>query len=99
MSKMKSRPTIRRGGRSTNPSPSLPNAGQPITVAETVRLQAVAIPEADGRYSVAIPALRGCVAEGRTIEEVHANVVDAAEGWLVVSHEKNRERCVEQMRG
>jgi predicted RNase H-like HicB family nuclease len=73
-------------------------AGHPITVEVTVRLQAVAIPEADGGFSVAIPALRGCVTEGDTLEEVQANIVEAAEGWLASMHDRYRDEDIRVMR-
>jgi predicted RNase H-like HicB family nuclease len=71
-------------------SPSIPegvpNGGHPITIEVRVRLQALAIPEPGGGYSVVVPALPGCVTMGETIEEIQANVVEAAEGWLEVAH-------------
>src|SRR3954467_3006915 len=57
-----------------------PPAAPPITVEVTVRLQAVALTEADGRYSVIVPGLPGGGAVGRTMERARANLVDAAEG-------------------
>jgi predicted RNase H-like HicB family nuclease len=72
------------------------NGGQVITIEVKVRLQALAISEADGGYSIIVPALPGCVTQGNTIEEVQANVIEAAEGWLEVAHEQERE---ERLRG
>jgi len=76
-----------------------PPAAPPITVEVTVRLQAVALPEADGRYSVIVPGLPGCVTMGDTIEEARANVVDAAEGWLAASYDLGKEEAVRVARG
>jgi predicted RNase H-like HicB family nuclease len=73
-----------------------PNEGQVITIEVKVRLQALAITEADGGYSVIVPALPGCVTQGDTIEEVQANLVEAAEGWLDSQHDHNKE---ERLRG
>ena len=36
----------------------------------------------DGRYWAEIPAMPGCLTEGDTPEEVRANIVEAAKGWL-----------------
>ena len=68
-----------------------PAAIQPVTVTVQVRLQALALCEADGSYSVIVPALPGCVTQGDTIEDVQANVVEAAELWLSAGHTLNRD--------
>jgi len=47
-----------------------------------MRLKIVIRREDDGRYSVAVPALPGCYSCGHTLEEVRANIREAAEGWL-----------------
>lgn len=70
---------------------SPPDVGHPVTIEVKVRLQALAIPEADGRYSIVVPALPGCFSEAGTIEEVQANVVEAAEGWLAAGHDHNKD--------
>ncbi|MFH1024594.1 MAG: type II toxin-antitoxin system HicB family antitoxin [Planctomycetota bacterium] len=36
----------------------------------------------DGIFTAEVPAIRGCVASGRTIEEAYRNVVDAIESCL-----------------
>ena len=77
----------------------LPNGGHPITVVVKVALQAIALPEADGGYSVIVPALQGCVTEGDTIEEVEANIVEAAEAWLTVTHDQNEDEDIRVARG
>ena len=61
---------------------------QPVVVDVPVNLTAVvrAEPEAGG-YSASIPALPGCHTQGETLEEVRANLREAAEGWLAVAHE------------
>jgi predicted RNase H-like HicB family nuclease len=61
-----------------------------VTVVVQVRLQALAVPEPDGGYSVIVPALPGCFTEGGTIEEVQANVIEAAEGWLDSQHDHRK---------
>jgi predicted RNase H-like HicB family nuclease len=72
------------------PAPAVPSP-QAITVEVRVRLQALAVPEADGGYSVIVPALPGCVTDGDDLDDVTANIVEAAEGWLAVAHDRNRD--------
>jgi predicted RNase H-like HicB family nuclease len=71
--------------------------GRPITIDVKVRLQAIALPEPEGGYSVVVPALPGCVTEGDTIEEVQANVVEAAEGWLDSQHDALKDEALKVM--
>src|SRR3954471_9627933 len=87
--------------RTTEPEPSTSpaNGGHPIVVEVKVRLQAIALPEAGGGYSVIVPALPGCVTQGETIEEVQANVIEAAEGWLAVGHDRNKDEDIRVARG
>jgi predicted RNase H-like HicB family nuclease len=60
----------------------------PIVVDVTVNLTAIVRPEPDaGGFSGSIPALPGCHTQGETLEEVRANLREAAEGWLAVAHE------------
>ena len=61
---------------------------RPITVQLMATLTAIirAEPEAGG-YSAEVPALPGCCTQGETLEEVQANLREAAEGWLAVAHE------------
>jgi predicted RNase H-like HicB family nuclease len=83
----------------SSPAPATaPDAAHPVTVEVLVRLQAIALPEADGGYSVLIPAL-GCATVGDTIEEVQANVVEAAEGWLASMHDRHRDGAIRVARG
>ena len=68
----------------------MPDAtSRPIPAQLTVTLTAVIYPEPDaGGYSASIPALPGCHTQGETLEEVQANLRDAAEGWLGVAHDQ-----------
>jgi predicted RNase H-like HicB family nuclease len=75
----------------------LPNAGHHVTIEVKVRLQAIALPEEGGGYSVVVPALPGCYTEGDTIEEVQANIVEAAEGWLAATHDQRKDQAVRDM--
>jgi predicted RNase H-like HicB family nuclease len=62
--------------------------GQPIVVDVPVHLTAIIRPEPEaGGYSASIPALPGCHTQGETLDEVRANLREAAEGWLAVAHE------------
>jgi predicted RNase H-like HicB family nuclease len=67
--------------RGTTPAP-------PLAVDVPVVLTAIIRPEPDaGGYSASIPALPGCHTQGETLDEVRANLREAAEGWLAVAHE------------
>jgi hypothetical protein len=63
-----------RGRRRASPESALANGGHPVTLDVLVRLQAIALPEADGGFTVVIPAL-GCATQGDTIEEAQAVAV------------------------
>jgi predicted RNase H-like HicB family nuclease len=62
---------------------------RPITVPFAVTLTALvyAEPEAGG-YSAEVPALPGCYTQGETLDEVRANLREAAEGWLGAAHDE-----------
>jgi predicted RNase H-like HicB family nuclease len=67
---------------------------QPVVVNVSVNLTAIVRPEPDvGGYSASIPALPGCHTQGETIDEVRANLREAAEGWLAVAHEDGLARA------
>jgi predicted RNase H-like HicB family nuclease len=60
----------------------------PVAVDVAVVLTAIIRPEPDiGGYSASIPALPGCHTQGETLDEVRANLREAAAGWLAVAHE------------
>jgi predicted RNase H-like HicB family nuclease len=60
----------------------------PVVVEVPVVLVAIVRAEPDaGGYSASIPALPGCHTQGETLDEVRANLREAAEGWLAVAHE------------
>ena len=59
----------------------------PVAVDVAVVLTAIVRSESDaGGYSASIPALPGCHTQGETLDEVRANLREAAEGWLAVAH-------------
>jgi antitoxin HicB len=47
-------------------------------------------PEPDGGYTVKVPAIRGCITYGETIEEAIAMAKDAIEGCLEVLIEEGQ---------
>ena len=67
--------------RAASPAPA-------VAVDVPVVLTAIVRPEPDaGGYSASIPALPGCHTQGETLDEVRANLREAAEGWLAVAHD------------
>lgn len=51
-----------------------------------------------GYYVAEIPALPGCVSQGKTIEEVKMNIKEAIKGWLAVMNDKveqSHKTCLE----
>ncbi|MFO0949746.1 MAG: type II toxin-antitoxin system HicB family antitoxin [Isosphaeraceae bacterium] len=70
---------------------------EPVTVVVTVRLQALAVREPSGGYSVVVPALPGCVTEGDDLDEVRANIVEAAEAWLDSQHDHRKEAALRSL--
>ena len=67
---------------------SNPPVAVDVAVDVAVVLTAMVRPEPDaGGYSASIPALPGCHTQGETLEEVRANLREAAEGWLAVARE------------
>ena len=52
-----------------------------------MKLIAIIEKEPDGGYSAEIPALPGCVTEAGTLEELKANLREAAELWLETAQE------------
>jgi len=73
--------------------------GAPITIEVQVKLQAIAIPEADGGYSIVVPALPGCFSQAEALDEAQDQVTDAAEGWLAVAHDQAKDETLRVMRG
>jgi predicted RNase H-like HicB family nuclease len=60
----------------------------PITIDIAVVLTTIVRAEPNaGGYSASVPALPGCHTQGETLDEVRANLREAAEGWLAVAHD------------
>ncbi|QQW31866.2 type II toxin-antitoxin system HicB family antitoxin [Arthrospira sp. PCC 9108] len=54
--------------------------------AKCMKINAIIHPAEEGGYWAEVPALRGCITEGDTLEEVTQNLKDAVEGWLSVAN-------------
>ena len=65
--------------------------GPPVVVEVKVTVQALAFREADGRYSIVVPELPGCVSYSDTIDEAAGRIAEAADGWLACQHDYLRE--------
>ena len=53
-----------------------------------MKLKVLVHPAEEGGFWAEVPALPGCVSEGETLDEVLANIRDAAEGWVEVAAER-----------
>lgn len=49
---------------------------------KTLQYRLILMPEPEGGYTVKVPAIRGCITYGETIEEAIAMAKDAIEGCL-----------------
>jgi predicted RNase H-like HicB family nuclease len=75
------------GRGSIDIEPDAPAPGTQIPVSVTVDLPARVHRDSDGVLWADAPALPGCVAGGETLDEVLANLREAAEGWLLAKHD------------
>ena len=57
-----------------------------------MKLLAVIEQDETGYYFAEVPALPGCVSQGKTIAEAKANIKEAIAGWLAVMNAKARHR-------
>lgn len=57
---------------------------------KTLQYRLILIPELEGGYTVKVPAIRGCITYGETIEEAIARAKDALEGCLEVLKEEGQ---------
>ncbi len=55
-----------------------------------MKLQVVIERDETGYYVAEVPALPGCVSQGRTMVEARANIKEAIIGWLKVMNDKAR---------
>lgn len=57
-----------------------------------MKLFAVIEQDETGYYFAEVPALPGCVSQGRTITEAKENIREAITGWLAVMNDKAKHR-------
>ena len=57
-----------------------------------MKLLAVIEQDQTGYYFAEVPALPGCVSQGKTIAEAKENIKEAVSGWLAVMNDKTRRR-------
>ena len=53
-----------------------------------MKLQVIIEQDETGYYVAEVPALPGCVSQGKTLAEAKANIKEAIQGWLEVMNEK-----------
>jgi len=70
-----------------------------ITIPLAVTLTVIAVKEADGGYSIAIPALPGCLSQSDDAEGIARNIREAAEGWLESMHNKGLPEVMDSFTG
>jgi len=57
-----------------------------------MKLHVVIERDETGYYVAEVPALPGCLSQGKTIAEAKANIREAIVGWLAVMNAKARKR-------
>lgn len=53
-----------------------------------MKLRVIIEKDETGYYVAEVPALPGCLSQGKTIQEAKANIKEAVVGWLAVMDEK-----------
>ena len=53
-----------------------------------MKLHVVIEKDEEGFYTAEVPALPGCLSQGKTYDEAIANITEAVEGWLEVMESK-----------
>ena len=53
-----------------------------------MKINVVIEKDESGHYVAEVPALPGCLSQGRTFEEAKENIKEAISGWLEVMNEK-----------
>jgi predicted RNase H-like HicB family nuclease len=54
-----------------------------------MKLHAIIEQDEAGYYAAEVPALPGCLSQGKTYEEAVVNIKEAIEGWLEVMESKH----------
>lgn len=57
-----------------------------------MKLEVIIEQDETGYYVAEVPALPGCVSQGRTLTEAKANIKEAIVGWLKVMNERTKRR-------
>ena len=57
-----------------------------------MKLEVVIEQDETGYYVAEVPALPGCVTQGKTIAEAKINIKEAIIGWLAVMNDKAKRR-------
>jgi len=55
-----------------------------------VKLHILIEQDEDGFFVAEVPALPGCLSQGKTEEEARSNIKEAIEGWLEVMESKQK---------
>lgn len=58
----------------------------------TMRFQVVIEQDETGYYVAEVPALPGCVSQGKTMKEAKENIKEAMTGWIEVMNDKAKQR-------
>ena len=70
---------------------------RPIILQLSVNLTAEVQPETEvGGFSASVPALPRCYTQGETLDEVLANLKEAAEAWLASAHDHAERLAAEE---
>jgi predicted RNase H-like HicB family nuclease len=67
--------------------PTVPPKGGCIPISISIEMPARIHRDSDGALWAEVPALPGCVAGGETLDELLANLKEAAEGWLLAKED------------
>ena len=57
-----------------------------------MKLQVIVERDESGYYVAEVPALPGCVSQGKTVAEAKENITEAIAGWLTVMNAKAKKR-------
>ena len=64
-----------------------------------MKLQVIIEQDETGYYVAEVPALPGCVSQGRTAAEAKSNIKEAIGGWLAVMNDKAKRRQARTVEG
>lgn len=53
-----------------------------------MKMKIIVHPAEEGGFWAEVPALPGCYSQGETMDELRANIREAAEGWLAVAADR-----------